>query len=89
MLAIPTILITVRPRESGEMGPPRAIHPAGFFMGDSLGLPHHPEMQRRVLRAALRRWEAREEPGTIWELTEPEYRPDPAILHDGEIIAPD
>ncbi|HEY7833894.1 MAG TPA: hypothetical protein VIG30_10020, partial [Ktedonobacterales bacterium] len=58
-------------------------------LGDPLGLPNHPEMQRRVLRAALRRWEAREEPGTIWEYTDPEYQPDPAILNDGEIIAPD
>lgn len=89
MVGIPTILITLRPRDSAEMGPPRALHPAGFTLGDSLGLPDQPEMQVRVLRAALARWEAREEPGTIWEFHDPAYRPDPAILNDGEIIAPD
>ena len=89
MVGIPTILITVRPRESGEMGPPRAIHPVGFTMGDSLGLPHQPAMQHRVLAAALRRWEAHQEPGVIEEYADPEYRPDPAILNDGEIIEPD
>lgn len=93
MVGIPTVLITLRPQASAEMGPPRALHPsgpmAGFTLGDSLGLPRQPGMQRRVLRAALARWEAREEPGTIWEYHDPWYQPDPAILNDGELIEPD
>ena len=89
MVGIPTVLITLRPQASAEMGPPRALHPVGFTLGDPLGLPSQPEMQRRVLRAVLRRWEAREEPGHIWEYHDPEYQPDPAIQHDGEIIAPE
>ena len=71
------------------MGPPRAIHPNGFLLGDCLGGPNQPKLQRRVLLDALRRWETREEPGMIWELDYPEYTPDPAIRHGGEIVAED
>jgi D-proline reductase (dithiol) PrdB len=85
MLGLPTVLITLVPNASREMGPPRAVHPVGFTLGDSLGGPYQPDLQRRVLRDALRRWEAREEPGTIWELEYPDYRRDPAILNNGEI----
>jgi D-proline reductase (dithiol) PrdB len=87
MLGLSTVLITLVPQNSREMGPPRAVSPVGFTLGDSLGLPNHPDMQRRVLRDALRRWEAREEPGTIWELRYPDYQPDPAIRHGGRIVA--
>ena len=68
---MPTVLITLAPEDSREMGPPRAVYPVGFTLGDSLGLPNQPELQRQVLRDALRRWESREEPGTIWELRYP------------------
>ncbi|HUY77001.1 MAG TPA: hypothetical protein VMV29_09540 [Ktedonobacterales bacterium] len=86
MLGLPTVLITLRPEASREMGPPRAITPAGFLLGDCLGPPNQPDLQRQVLRDALRRWEAREEPGDIWELTYPDYVADPAIGNGGEII---
>ncbi len=86
MLGLSTVLITLRPQNSREMGPPRAIYPAGFLLGDCLGGPHQAELQRRVLRDALRRWESREEPGTIWERDYPDYQPDPAVLNGGEII---
>ena len=86
MLGLPTVLITLVPKASREMGPPRAIAPAGFLLGDSLGGPHQPALQRKVLLDALRRWEAREEPGDIWEIAYPEYVPDPAIPNGGEII---
>jgi D-proline reductase (dithiol) PrdB len=89
MLGLPTVLITLLPKASREMGPPRAIAPAGFLLGDCLGGPHQAELQRHVLRDALRRWEAREEPGNIWELAYPAYVPDPAIVHGGEIIVED
>ena len=39
MLGLPTVLITLVPSASAEMGPPRAIHPVGFTLGDALGLP--------------------------------------------------
>ncbi len=86
MLGLPTVLITLLPKASAEMGPPRAIHPVGFTLGDPLGLPNQPKLQREVLLSALRRWEAREEPGQIWDLEFPDYTPDPAILNNGEII---
>ncbi len=86
MLGLPTVLITLVPKASREMGPPRAIAPAGFLLGDPLGGPDQPDLQRTVLLDALRRWEAREEPGDIWEITYPAYIPDPAIENGGEII---
>ena len=89
MLGLPTVLITLKPEASAEMGPPRAIYPKGFLLGDCLGGPDQPQLQRHVLLDALRRWETREEPGTIWELDYPEYTPDPKVLHGGEIIAED
>jgi hypothetical protein len=67
MQAIPTVLITVVPENSKQAGPPRAIAPKHFKLGNSLGGPHQNALQLKVLRDALRRWEAREEPGTIWE----------------------
>lgn len=73
MIGLPTVLITVIPESSKPAGPPRAIYPKGFKPGNSLGGPHQPDLQRKVLRDALRRWETREEPGTIWELDYPEY----------------
>jgi D-proline reductase (dithiol) PrdB len=85
MQGIPTVLITLIPQNSREMGPPRAMHPVGFLLGDCLGPPNQPELQRRVLRDALRRWEAREEPGGIWEVSYPDYVPDPAIPYGGRI----
>lgn len=86
MLGLPTVLITLRPKASAEMGPPRAIAPVGFTLGDPLGLPNRPDIQRTVLLDALRRWETREEPGNIWEISYPAYTPDPEIAHDGEIV---
>lgn len=73
MTGIPTVLITVVPENSRQAGPPRAIYPEHFKLGNSLGGPHQPDLQRKVLRDALRRWEAREEPGNIWTIAYLEY----------------
>jgi D-proline reductase (dithiol) PrdB len=73
MQGSPTVLITVFPNESRQAGPPRAIHPKGFKPGNALGGPFQDALQRKVLLAALARWEAREEPGNIWERDFPEY----------------
>lgn len=73
MQGIPTVLITVVPENSRQAGPPRAIAPMHFKMGNSLGGPHQITLQRNVLLDALRRWEAREEPGNIWEIEYPAY----------------
>jgi hypothetical protein len=73
MVGIPTVLITVVPENSMQAGPPRAFTPKGFKLGNSLGGPFQNDLQRKVLRDALRRWEAREEPGHLWEIEYPEY----------------
>jgi len=73
MVGIPTVLITVSPEGSQQAGPPRAIAPQHFKLGNSLRGPHQQQLQRQVLLDALRRWETREEPGHIWEITYPEY----------------
>ncbi len=73
MLGIPTVLITVAPEQSQQAGPPRAIAPHHFKLGHSLGGPHQEALQRRILLDALKRWEAREEPGHIWDISYPEY----------------
>jgi len=86
MLAIPTVLITLVPEASRQMGPPRALHPVGFTLGDCLGREFQPELQRKVLLDALRRWEARIEPGVIWDIEYPEYVRDPAIEGTGEMV---
>ena len=54
MKGIPTVLITVSPEVSAQMRPPRALYPKGFKIGNSLGRPHMRELQRSVLRDALR-----------------------------------
>ena len=73
MVGIPTVLITLLPEQSRPAGPPRAIAPQRFALGNCLGGPHQNDLQRKVLRDALRRWEAREEPGHIWDNAYEEY----------------
>lgn len=70
MVGIPTVFITVAPDQTRQAGPPRAIAPRHFTLGNSLGGPGQRDLQRKVLLDALRRLEAREEPGSFWE---PEY----------------
>ena len=74
MTGIPTVHITVVPDSSQQAGTPRAIYPKDFRQGNSLGGPHQNDLQRKVLLDALKRWEAREEPGRLWELSYPEYK---------------
>jgi D-proline reductase (dithiol) PrdB len=86
MVGIPTILITVVPENSRQAGPPRAIAPKHFKLGNSLGGPHQKDLQRKVLLDALKRWETREEPGHIWEIEYSEYDSSswqPINLHEG------
>jgi len=67
MRGVPTVLITVRPEESRMMRPPRAIYPVGFALGNSLGPPQQPELQRRVLKDALSSLKELHLPGSIVE----------------------
>lgn len=65
---LPTVLITVAPEESRLMRPPRALCPVGFPLGRCLGPAHQPELQRRVLKDALRQLEELHPPGRVVEV---------------------
>ena len=73
MVGIPTVLITLIPKNSRQAGTPRAFQPKDFKLGNCLGGPFQNDLQRKVLLDTLHRWEAREEAGTIWEYVYPEY----------------
>ena len=83
MTGIPTVCITVSPEDTRQAGAPRAIFPQPFTPGHSLGEPFDKALQTKVLLDALKRWEAREEAGTIWKITYPEQKG----LEDAERIS--
>ncbi len=64
-MGIASVLITVSPEESEQAGPSRALYPKPFAVGQSLGLPHQAELQRRILEDALDLLENPPEPGTL------------------------
>ena len=74
------------PENSRQMGIPRATHPVSFTLGGCTGGPFQPDLQRKVVLVALRRWEARIEPGVIWDMDYPDYQHDPSIEGTGEIV---
>ena len=45
--------MTVSAEESAGMRPPRAIEPEGFKIGNSLGHPDQPDLQRQVVQTAI------------------------------------
>ena len=73
MRGIPTVLITVSPEVSKQMRPPRALYPAGFKIGNSLGRPGMTELHIKVLRDALDLLMGAPHPGEIIEMAYPEY----------------
>ncbi len=73
MKGIPTVLITVSPEVSAQMRPPRALYPKGFKIGNSLGKPNQPELQRSVLRDALKLLTENTRPGEIITKNYPDY----------------
>jgi D-proline reductase (dithiol) PrdB len=73
MTGLPTIFISVAPDQTKQAGPPRVLAPQRFKLGNSLGGPGQRDLQRQVLLDALRRLEAREEPGRFWEIAYPAY----------------
>ena len=73
MRGLSTVLITVSPEASAQMGPPRALYPLGFQIGHVLGGPGQADLQRAVLRDALERLVTRGEPGMIEERSYPAY----------------
>jgi hypothetical protein len=73
MRGIPTILITVSPEVSAQMRPPRALYPQGFKIGNSLGKPGMADLQRRVLRDALKLFTRNTRPGKYETFEYAEY----------------
>lgn len=60
-----TVLITADPEQSVQAGPPRALYPKPFELGQSLGLPNNPTLQRRILTDALGLLRYPVEPGVV------------------------
>ncbi len=67
------MLITVGPEASKLMRPPRAMYPKDFKIGNSLGKPGMKELQKKVLKAALRMLSEPAHPGEVIEREFPEY----------------
>jgi len=55
------------------MRPPRGIYPNGFKVGNSLGKPDMRELQKKVLRDALKLLTENSRPGKIETRDYPEY----------------
>ena len=73
MRGIPTVLVTVSPEVSAQMRPPRALYPKGFKIGNSLGRPGMRDLQREVLRDALRMLTEDTRPGQVVTREYPAY----------------
>ena len=73
MRGVSTVLITVSPEVSAQMRPPRALYPKGFKIGNSLGKPEMPELQKKVLRDALNLLTVNTRPGQVEMREYPEY----------------
>jgi D-proline reductase (dithiol) PrdB len=73
MKGIPTVLVTVSPEVSAQMRPPRAIYPNGFKIGNSLGKPGMRELQKQILRDALKMFTENTRPGQSVTRDYPDY----------------
>ena len=63
---ISTVVITIRPEITQEVGAPRAIY-VRFPLGNSLGEPRRPDQHATILRTALDALNELREPGGIVE----------------------
>ena len=73
MAGVPTVLITTDKESSEQQRPPRAIQPAGFMWGHSLGSAANRDLQAEVLKTALRQLEELHMPGQVRTLEFAEY----------------
>ena len=64
---IPTLCMTSALDITSAVNPPRAVF-LNFPLGHQTGKPHQPELQRQIVRDAMRAFETIERPGTIVEL---------------------
>jgi hypothetical protein len=65
MVGIPTVVITVEPEETRQARPPRALCPAGFVAGHSLGRAGDAPFQKRILGDALALLSGEPRPGEV------------------------
>ncbi len=68
MAGIPTVSISLSPEATLEARPPRSIHPVGFELGHALGQPSQPDLQRRVLQAAIEYMSKLAMPGSVTDI---------------------
>ncbi len=64
---IPTLCMTSALDITRAVNPPRAVF-VNFPLGHQTGKPHDPDLQRRIVRDAMRAFAAITRPGTIVEL---------------------
>ena len=64
---IPTLSMTSARDITESVMPPRAVF-LNFPLGHEAGKPHQPELQRSIIKDALRAVEILKEPGTIIDL---------------------
>ena len=67
MIGLPTVVITVEPKETRQARPPRALCPRGFVPGHSLGRPNDAALQKAILMDALGLLTAAPRPGEVVE----------------------
>lgn len=64
---IPTLCMTSALDITQAVNPPRAVF-LNFPLGHQAGKPNQPDLQRQIVRDAMRAFETIEKPGTIVEL---------------------
>lgn len=69
------MLISTDRQASEQQRPPRAISPAGFTWGHSLGTAANKQLQQQVLTTALEQFEQLHMPGQVRVLEFAGYRP--------------
>ncbi len=87
---IPTLCMTSALDITRAVNPPRAVF-VNFPLGHQTGKPHDPDLQRRIVRDAMRAFAAIPRPGTIVELPyvwDPADRGWEATDYTGDFLPP-
>jgi hypothetical protein len=87
---IPTLCMTSALDITQAVNPPRAVF-VNFPLGHQTGKPHQPDLQRQIVREALRAFETVDQPGTIVTLPyvwDPDDRQWEVTDYTGEFLPP-
>jgi hypothetical protein len=87
---IPTLCMTSALDITQAVNPPRAVF-VNFPLGHQTGKPHQPDLQRQIVREALRAFETIDQPGTIVTLPyvwDPDDRQWEVTDYTGEFLPP-